>query len=128
MDIGIKGTGELTVTPEKTAKAMTSGAAYVFATPAMLAFMEHTAFTSVLPFLEEGQATVGTGVNLKHIASTPVGMKVRCETELVAINGRALSFTFKVFDEKELIGEGTHERFIIFTEKFQAKADAKLNG
>ena len=65
-------------------------------------------------------------MNVKHVAASPVGMKITCETELVKVDGRALTFTVKAFDEAGLIGEGEHERFVVFNDKFQVKADAKL--
>lgn len=123
---GIKGKQELVVTKENTAKAMGSGTLEVFATPAMIALMEKTAYKSVAPELEEGSGTVGIALNVKHVAASPVGMKITCESELVKVDGRALTFSVKAYDEKGLIGEGEHERFIIYNEKFQAKADAKL--
>jgi predicted thioesterase len=126
LEAGIKGKKEITVTQDKTAKAMCSGALDVFATPAMIALMENTAFLSVAGELEPGSGTVGTALNVKHVSATPVGMKVTCETELVKVDGRALTFSVKAYDEAGLIGEGEHERFIIFEEKFQAKADAKI--
>lgn len=125
LEIGIKGHKELVVTEEKTAKHMNSGAMNVYATPHMVALMEYAAFDSVQPELEPGCGTVGTALNIRHVAATPVGMKVSCDSELIKIDGRALTFSVKVFDEKGLIGEGEHERFIIFEDKFQAKADAK---
>lgn len=73
-----------------------------------------------------GSGTVGTLMNVKHVAASPVGMKITCETELTKVDGRALTFSVKAFDEAGLIGEGEHERFIVYNEKFQAKADAKL--
>lgn len=124
---GIKAVRELVVTKENTAKAMGSGTLEVFATPAMIALMENTSYESVAAELEEGSGTVGTALNVKHVAATPVGMKVRCESELVKVEGRALTFVVKAYDETGLIGEGEHERFVVFNEKFQAKADAKLN-
>lgn len=126
LEVGIKGTKEIMVTNENTAKTMGSGTLDVFATPAMIALMENTAYESVASELEEGSGTVGTALNVKHVAATPVGMKVTCETELIKVDGRALTFSVKAFDEKGLIGEGEHERFIVFNDKFQAKADAKL--
>ena len=126
LEAGIKGTKEIMVTNENTAKTMGSGTLDVFATPAMIALMENTAYESVASEPEEGSGTVGTALNVKHVAATPVGMKVTCETELIKVDGRALTFSVKAFDEKGLIGEGEHERFIVFNEKFQAKADAKL--
>ena len=126
LETGIKGTRTVTVNEDNTAKAMGSGTLDVFATPAMIALMENTAYESVAAELEEGSGTVGTALNVKHVAATPVGMKVTCETELIKVDGRALTFSVKAFDEKGLIGEGEHERFIVFNEKFQAKAEAKL--
>jgi predicted thioesterase len=126
LETGIKGKKEITVTQDKTAKAMGSGLLDVYATPAMIALMENTAFESVAPYLEPGSGSVGTALNVKHVSATPVGMKVTCETELIKVDGRALTFSVKAYDEAGLIGEGEHERFIIYEEKFQAKADAKL--
>lgn len=126
LETGIKGKKELMVTKENTAKVMGSGTLDVFATPAMIALMEETAWTSVQNELEEGSGTVGTAMNVKHVSATPVGMNVTCETELVKVEGRALTFSVKAYDEAGLIGEGEHERFIVYNEKFQSKADAKL--
>ena len=92
LETGIKGQKGLMVTPDKTAKAMGSGALDVFATPCMIALMENTAFESVQAELEEGCGTVGTALNVKHVAATPVGMKVTCDTELIKVDGRALTF------------------------------------
>lgn len=127
LETGIKGKKELVVSQENTAKTMGSGTMDVFATPAMIALMENTSYTSVEKELEPGSGTVGTALNVKHVAATPVGMKVTCESELIKINGRALTFSVKAYDECGLIGEGEHERFIVFEDKFQAKADAKHN-
>lgn len=125
LQAGIKGHKEIIVTEDKTARAVCSGALDVFATPCMIALMENTAFESVLPELDEGCGTVGTALDVKHVAATPIGMKVSCDTELVKVDGRALTFSVKAYDECGLIGEGVHERFVIFEEKFQRKADAK---
>lgn len=123
---GIKGQLEMTVTKADTAEALKSGTLQVFATPAMIALIEETAWKSVTEELEEGCASVGTGLNIKHLSATPVGMKVTCETELVEVDGRRLLFAVEVSDETGKVGEGTHERFVIQSEKFQKKADAKL--
>ncbi|MBP5644736.1 MAG: dihydrolipoamide acyltransferase, partial [Bacteroidales bacterium] len=80
---------------------------------------------SVLPYLDEGQGTVGTLVNVTHSAATPVGMRVWCDSELVEVDRRRLVFSVKAYDECGPIGEGTHERFVIDSAKFQAKIDAK---
>ena len=89
LQAGIKGKKEITVTLDKTAKAMGSGTMDVFATPAMIALMENTAFESVASELEEGSGTVGTALDIKHVSATPVGMKVTCESELVKVDGIA---------------------------------------
>lgn len=125
LEAGIKGRQELIVTEAQTAKVYGSGTLEVFGTPAMIAFMENTALKSVADEIGEGNGTVGTKLEVSHVAATPVGMKVICETELVKVEGRALTFLVKAYDECGLIGEGTHERFIIMEEKFQAKANSK---
>lgn len=123
---GIKGHQELVVTQELTAKNMGSGVMDVFATPAMLALMEKTAFTSVAEHLNEGCGSVGTKVDIEHVASSPVGMKITCDSELIEVEGRKLVFKVEAYDEKGLIGKGTHERFIVENKKFQEKTDNKL--
>ena len=122
---GIRGTMEIVVTDNLTAKSVGSGELNVYATPAMIALTEETAWKSVARELDPGQGTVGTRLDISHLSATPVGMKVRCETELIEIDRRKLVFRVNVFDEAGKIGEGTHERFIVENEKFQSKADAK---
>ncbi len=123
---GIKGSKEIVVTDVLTAAKVGSGTLAVYATPAMISLMENTAYESVAQYLEDGCGTVGTSLNVKHVAATPVGMKVTCETELLKIEGRALTFEVKAYDECGLIGEGIHERFIITEEKFLNKTNDKL--
>lgn len=125
MNIGIKGHKEMTVTAEVTADRIGSGLVQVFATPMMIALIEQTCNESVSPYLESTQGTVGTLVNVSHSAATPIGMKVWCDSQLVEIDRRRLVFKVAAYDECGLIGEGTHERFIIDSAKFQAKVDGK---
>lgn len=125
LEKGIKGTQTVEVVYENTATAVGSGVLEVFATPCMLALMEKTACDSVIPYLEEGNGTVGTEVNIKHVSATPIGMTVRCESELIEVDGRRLVFTVAAYDDAGLIGEGTHERFIVNNEKFQTKTNNK---
>lgn len=127
MEIGISASQTILVTQEKTAEAMGSGELSVFATPAMIALMENTAYKLVSAHLEPGQGTVGTLMNVKHTAATPVGMEVTCEAKLIGIDRRRLVFSVCASDERGPIGEGTHERFIIDNEKFLARAQAKRN-
>lgn len=126
METGIIGKEELIVNEMNTAEALGSGSLAVFATPAMIALMEKTARLSVAPFLEDGQSTVGTLINVKHLSASPVGMKITCRTELKEIDRRRLVFHVECSDEAGIIGEGEHERFIIDEAKFMAKTEAKL--
>lgn len=125
LDAGIKGIQETIVCDANSAVAMGSGTLKVFATPAMVALMEETAWKSVASHLEEGSGTVGTALNIQHTAATPLGMKVTCESELIAVDGRKLTFHVVAKDEAGVIGEGEHQRFIVIDDKFQAKADSK---
>ncbi len=122
---GIKGYQEITVTTEDTAKVYKSGTLEVLATPRMAALMEETAWKSVAGELDSGMGTVGIRLELDHLAPTPVGMKVCCESLLEKVDGRKLSFTVTAKDEKGEIGKAMHERFIVEEEKFQNKANQK---
>ena len=97
----------------------------VTATPALAALVEKACWQSVAPELDPGCGTVGTKLELAHNAPTPVGMMVRCESELTAVDGRKLTFSAVMYDDAGEVGRATHERFIIQNEKFQKKADAK---
>ncbi len=125
MTTGIKGKMERKVTDELTAEAIGSGELKVFATPALIALAEETAWKSVSGELEDGKGTVGTRMDISHIAATPVGMTVCCETLLTQVDNRKLTFQIEVYDESEKIAEGTHERFIVDNERFQTKATNK---
>ena len=124
-EVGIKGKQSVNVTEENTAKTVGSGMLEVFATPAMAALMEKTAALSVAPYLDEGQGTVGISLNIRHLAATPIGLTVECESELIEIDRKRLVFTLKVTDGVDVIGDGTHERFIIDNERFMSKALSK---
>ena len=123
--VGLRGEATVTVVPENTAAAAGSGALPVFATPCMIALMEPAALETVQPYLDEGQGTVGTRIEVSHLAATPVGMTVRAEAELTEIDRRRLGFAVRAYAGGELIGEGRHERFIIDSERFLQKALAK---
>ena len=113
------------VTKKNTASSYGSGYLDVFSTPAMIALMEEASYMTVDAILPSGHTTVGTEVNIKHLAATPIGMKVSARAELLNIDGRALLFKVEAFDEKAKIGEGTHSRFIVEVEKFMAKTEGK---
>ena len=126
--IGSKGTASVQGDETNLAVAVGSGSLPVFATPMMIAAIENTAAASVAGELEEGKTTVGTLVNVSHVAATPEGMEVRIETELteIAPNGKILTFKVAAYDEAGLIGEGTHQRAIVAKERFEQKAQSKL--
>ncbi|MDR3312160.1 MAG: thioesterase family protein [Spirochaetaceae bacterium] len=115
---GLTGQRTVLVTEELTAKHLGSGSAAVFATPFMIALMEGASIDTVKPFIPDGWSTVGTRVNVSHLASTPMGQAVRADAELVEIDRRRLVFRVTAYNGTKLIGEGTHERFIIDLEKF----------
>ncbi len=129
MNIGIKGEKKFVVTKEQLACNVGSGLVAVLATPMMIAEIENTAATSVAAELEAGKTTVGTLVSVSHVAATPEGMEVRIETELteIAPNGKILIFKVAAYDEDGLIGEGMHQRAIVGKERFEQKAQNKLN-
>ena len=116
----------MTVTRELCADAWGSGGLTVYATPAMTALMENTAWSSVEPFMDEGCSTVGTHLDITHRSASPVGSHITCESELVDIDGRRLVFHVTASDDAGLIGEGMHERFIINVSKFMERTEAKL--
>lgn len=125
MELGIKNTIKSIVASNNTANSVGSGTLDVFATPAMIALIEETAWKSVSPYLEENETTVGTSLDIKHLSPTPLGQEVKCETVLVSIEGRKLKFEANVYDNIGLIGQGTHERYIVDSNKFQNKANSK---
>jgi predicted thioesterase len=99
----------------------------VLATPEMVRLVEQTAIQAVQPLLKPGQATVGTRIDVAHLAATPEGMTVTVTVELTAVDRRRLSFRFEVRDETEKVGEGTHERFVIDREQRLPRLQAKLD-
>ena len=125
LKIGIKCIEEEIVSEELTAKVLGSGSLDVYATPAMIRLMEHAAWSSVEELMEDGFTTVGTLMNVKHVAASPLGAHIRAESELIEIDGRRLIFKVVAYDECSLIGEGTHERFIVNADKFMEKTESK---
>ncbi len=127
IEIGKEYTKEIVVTENDTAKVVGSGELEVFATPKMCALMEECAYKCIADDLEEGASSVGTSLNIKHLSATPVGMKVIIKATITEVDGRKIVFSLFANDEAGLIGEGTHERFIVYAEKFVAKTYSKLN-
>ena len=128
VSVGMKGRAEAIVNDQNTAVSAGSGTLPVFATPWMCALMEKAAWTAVAPALAEGESTVGTKLNISHLSATPVGLKVWAESEVTAVDGKRIELKVAAYDEKGLIGEGTHERFIVTDQRFLDKAARKLEG
>lgn len=126
MNIGKTHSITITVDESKLACRIGSGSVQVYATPMMIALIEECAAACVQDELPEGDTTVGTLVNVSHLAATPAGMKVTATATLTAVDGRTLSFHVKAEDQCGLIGEGEHQRVIVHTDKFNAKAQAKV--
>ena len=126
VQVGLKNTVSEEVTEAKTAKAMGSGSLPVYATPAMTCLMEKAATEAVEALVPEGWTTVGISLHVAHTAATPVGLTVRAEAEVTAVEGRKIIFTVRAYDDQGEIGVGSHERFAVAKEKFLAKAAAKV--
>lgn len=114
-----------TVNETNVAAAVGSGGLAVYATPAMIALMEKAAWRAVEPCLEAGSTTVGTEINVRHIAASPIGAKIRAVAVVTAVDRKKISFSVEAFDESGKIGEGTHARFIVRSDEFLAKAEAR---
>jgi fluoroacetyl-CoA thioesterase len=123
---GLSGTAGIVVGTRDTAPHVGSGKIGVLATPIMVNLMEAAALQAVERFMPVGHQTVGTHLDVKHFAATPVGLKVRAHAELTKVDGRTLTFHIRVEDEREPIGEGVHERLIINVERFDARMQRKL--
>ena len=126
MEIGAKFKVTMKVEEKDTAKAHGSGTLDVLATPRMIELMEESAYKCIEKYLDDTQSSVGTYLDVKHLSATPVGMEVYAESEIIELDGRKVVFFVKAYDEKGLIGEGKHERFIVFSEKFVTKTYQKF--
>ena len=111
---------------EDTAKEVGSGDLLVYATPCMVALMEGAACEAIAECLKDTETTVGTALNIEHIAATPVGLEVRAEAEVTAVEGKVITFAVAAYDEVGQIGKGTHKRVIVNSQKFLEKAYDKL--
>jgi len=128
LSVGLKGTAELVVAEEHTAPRVGSGRIHVLATPVMINLIEAAALAAAEHLLPEGHQSLGTHLDVRHIAATPVGMKVQATAELVKIDGRTLSFRVEARDEIELIGDGVHERVVVNVARFDVRVQRKLPG
>ena len=126
LEVGLKGTAGTLAERADTALEVGSGDLLVYATPCMVALMEGAACEAIAGCLKEGQTSVGTALNISHTAATPVGMEVRAEAEITAVEGKMITFSVKAFDEAGEIGSGTHTRVIVNSQKFLDKTYSKL--
>jgi len=124
--VGTKGESQLLVTSENAINFLGMEGARVLSTPRMIGQMEWTCRQAVQPLLEAGHDTVGTHVNVAHLAAAPLGMTVRFTAEVIGVEGRRIRFRVEAWDEKEKIGEGTHERTVINVAKFATRLAGKL--
>lgn len=122
---GLIGETTQVVTTEYTAASMGSGLVRAYATPALVALMENAAVEATRGKLPAGQTTVGTEINIRHLAATPIGMQVRARAELTRVDGRRLYFNVEAWDDVEKIGEGTHARFVVDEERFYKRFEEK---
>ena len=123
---GLRGEASLIVAEEHTASRVGSGAIHVLATPVMINLIEAAALAAVEQLLPPGHQSLGTVLNVRHIAATPIGMRVDASATVQRIEGRTIFFTLEARDERDLIGDGTHERVVVNVEKFDARVQAKL--
>lgn len=124
--LGMKGEASTLVEREDTAAEVGSGSLLVYATPCMVALMEGAACEAIEPAISEEQGSVGIALEISHLSATPVGMEVRAEAEVIAIDGKIITFSVTAYDEAGKIGEGTHKRCIISSQRFLDKTYAKL--
>ena len=124
--VGMKGQASTLAEKEDTAAEVGSGSLLVYATPCMVALMEGAACEAIAEALAETETTVGTELNIKHLSATPVGLEVRAEAEVTAVEGKAITFAVTAYDEAGKIGEGTHKRFLVNSQKFLDKTYSKL--
>ena len=122
---GMTGEAVTTVTHENTAAAIGAGGVEVFGTPMLIALMENASWKAVADALDEGYVTVGTHVNISHLAATPLGQQVRASAELIEIDERRLIFKVVAYDEQQKVGEGQHERTIVNLERFLSRVKAQ---
>lgn len=126
ISIGLKGKASTLVEREDTALEVGSGSLLVYATPCMVALMEGAACDAIASALPDDKTSVGTALNITHLAATPVGLEVYAEAEVTEVNGNIITFALSAYDETGKIGEGTHQRAVVTTQRFLDKVYSKL--
>lgn len=124
--VGMKAEVSTLAEREDTALEVGSGSLLVYATPCMVALMEGAACEAIEAGLNESETSVGTELNISHLSATPVGLEVRAEAEVTAVEGKTISFAVTAYDEAGKIGEGTHKRVVVSSQRFLDKAYSKL--
>ena len=124
--VGMKGTATVIVDESNTASAMCSGCLPVFATPCMVALMEAAAQNAIAQAIPEDKSTVGTEISVRHVSASPIGMEIRAEAEVIAVDGKITEFAVHAYDQAGLIGEGTHKRATITVQRFLERTQEKL--
>jgi predicted thioesterase len=125
---GLSGTVEIVVGDEHTAPSIGSGKVRVLATPVMINLFEAAALKAIEHLLQPGYQSLGTHLDVHHVAATPVGMRARATAQVMKVDGRTVTFKVEARDEKDLIGHGTHERVVVNVAKFDARVQKKLGG
>src|SRR6187200_704522 len=123
---GLIGTAEIVVAPKDTAPFIGSGLVPVLATPVMINVIEAAALAAVEHLLPAGHQSLGIHLDIRHFAATPIGMRVRATAELTAVDGRTLSFRVEARDDKEPIGDGSHQRVVVNVARFDQRVQKKL--
>jgi fluoroacetyl-CoA thioesterase len=123
---GATGNAQILVGEEHTAPRVGSGKVHVLATPVMINLIEAAALAAIEHLLPAGHQSLGTRLDVRHIAATPVGMKAFAKAVVQSVSGRTVTFRVEARDEKELIGDGTHERVVVNVAKFDARVRRKL--
>ena len=126
LKVGMKGHAEMLVTDVLTAPRVGSGRVHVLATPVMINVIEAAALAAIEHLLPEGYQSLGTRLDIRHFAATPVGMRVRAEVEVLKVDGRTVTFGVAVADEKEPVGDGTHERMVVNVSRFDVRIQDKV--
>ena len=125
---GLKGSAEMVVGEQHTAPRVGSGRIRVLATPVMINLIEAAALAAIEQSLPDEHQSLGTRLDISHVAATPVGMRVRATAEVVRVEGRTVHLKVSAHDERELIGEGNHERVVVNVDRFDARVQAKAKG
>src|SRR5262245_19074536 len=123
---GLKGVSEIVVGEEHTARRVGSGRVHVLATPVMINLIEAAALAAIEHLLPQGYQSLGTRLDIRHFAATPVGMRVRADVEVERVEGRSVTFRVSVADEKEPVGDGTHERMVVNVQRFDVRVQDKV--